>query len=63
MQLVGIQIYNYVCIRGKATLQGPEQALSIPGVGGSNISRQSAHESGKVRTASPSPLDNIPTTH
>ena len=37
----------------KQSLQSPEQALSIPGVGGSQISRQSAHESGKVPAASP----------
>jgi len=50
----------------KQSLYRPGQTVSIPGVSGSWISRQSAHESSndvKAMHRPPLPLGNIPGTH
>jgi len=59
-------MYKMVKVKVKQSYYGPGQALRVQGGWGSQISRQSAHECGKVVSLTHRPplhSGNIPGTH
>jgi len=59
-------MYTQVKVKVKQSNSRAGEAVSVPGGGGSQISRQSAHEVGKVVSPThrpPSLPENIPGTH
>ena len=59
-------MHDYVHVKVKLSLYRPGKTLKVQGGGGSQISRQSAHEGGQVvcpKNRPPLPPGSIPSTH